>query len=208
MSAYNCGQFNMISRHFIADPDLLRLFTAIQPDAPWGRAIALMQALQDKGFDKPKSEDEDSSTDPTGAAEFTQSWSHDHNEGAIAYFARSRQGTVATATLTWAVGVNLSGTQAVQTVKQTLVELSQTLGPVHAQLDQVAAWVTDGQAGSGDEVAASACWSRAALAAHSPTPSIHEYQTALRALKAPIRFSAVLEKHLSTQWNVFGALSA
>lgn len=196
----------MISDHFVADPALLGHFAAIHPDAPWERAITLMQVLQEKGFDAPKSEDDDFPTDPSEAAEFTQAWRHNPQEGAMAYFARSRQATVAMATLTWAVGVNLSSSQAVSAVKLALADLSHVLGPVHAVLDQSAAWVKDGEAGSGDEVAVSACWSREPIATSVHTLSVSEYQTAQRALQAPIGFSVVLEKNASKLWNVIGTL--
>lgn len=102
----------MISDHFVADPTLLRLFAAIHPDAPWESATMLMEALQGFGFDAPKSADDDFRSDPTAAAEFTQTWHHNALEGAVASFARSRQDTVAIATLTWTVGRNLSSTAA------------------------------------------------------------------------------------------------
>jgi hypothetical protein len=197
----------MISEHFVATADLLRLFAAIHPDAPWEHAIAVMQALQDKGFDAPKSEDDDFSEDPTEAVEFTQVWRHNNEDGAMAYFARARTGTIAIASLTWTVGVNLSSSQAVEAVKQALADLSQTLGPVHTVLDQTAAWVQDGGAGSVDEMAASACWSRDADTESYSAGNVKEYQAAVRALKSPIGFNAVLEQSASKQWNVIGALS-
>jgi hypothetical protein len=196
----------MISRHFVADADLLRLFTSIQPDAPWEGAITLMQSLQDMGFDTPKSED-DSQTDSTGAAEFTQAWSHNPKEGAIAYFGRSRQGTLAIANLTWTLGVNLSSLHAVETVKQALVDLSQTLGPVHVELDQTAAFVNDDGAGSCDEIAASVCWSRETIAALGPAHGVNEYLAAKRKLASPIEFDVVLEQNSVRKWTVIGSLS-
>lgn len=207
MRVHNSDRLDMISEHFIASPDLLRLFAAIHPDASWDHAIALMQALQGKGFDAPKSED-DFTEDPTEAVEFTQVWRHNDEDGAMAYFARARTGTIAIASLTWTMGMNLSSSQAVEGVKQALADLSQTLGHVHAVLDQTAAWVKDGGAGSGDEMAASACWSREADSESYSAGNVKEYQAALRALKSPIGFSAVLEQSASKQWNVIGSLSA
>lgn len=198
----------MISDHFDASPALLRLFAGIQPGTPWERAISLIQVLQDKGFDTPKSEGEDSLLDAREAAEFTQTMRHNNEEVAMAYYARGRTGTLTMATLTWIAGVNLSSLQAVEAVKQVFLDLIGTLGPAHAVLDQTSAWVKDGEAGAGDEVAASACWSREKVAASGPTLDVKDYQAARRALKHSIDFHVVLEKSASKKWKVIGALVA
>ena len=207
MRIHNNDRFDMIAEHFVATPDLLRLFAAIHPDASWEHAITLMQALQEKGFDAPKSEDDDFPGDPTEAPELTQVWGHDNEDGAMAYFARGRTGTIAIASLAWTLGVNLSSLHAVEAVKQALVDLSQTLGPANAVLDQTASWVKDGGAGSGDEMAASACWSREAIAASGPAHGANDYLAAKRKLVSPIEFSVVLEQNSTKKWNVIGSLS-
>jgi hypothetical protein len=194
----------MIAEHFVVTPDLLRLFAAIHPNASWEQAIALMQALQEKGFDAPKSEEDDL---PSEAAEFTQVWSHNNEEAAMVHFARGRMGTITMATLTWTLGVNHSSSQAVEAVKQALADLSKTLGPAYAVLDQIAAWVKDGETGSGHEMTATACWSREGATGSDPTLIAKEYKTARRELTDPIDLSVVLEKDASKRWIVIGALS-
>lgn len=198
----------MITEHFVATPELLRNFAAMHPDTPWVQAEAFMNALQANGFDAPKSEVDGLASDSKEAPEFTQVWRHNKKEGAMLYLAHGRAGTIAMASLTWTLGVGLTSSQVEETVKQTLANLSLTLGPVHAALDQTAAWVSEGGAGFVDEMAASACWSRDAGSGSRHIQDPKEYQTACRGLKNPIGFSVVLEKFSAKQWNVIGTLLA
>lgn len=197
----------MTPEHFIATPELLHLFSEIQQNASWKRAVALMNGLQVHGFDAPKSECTDFNGDATWEAEFSQAWSHNPKEGALACFSRDGHGRVAMATLTWTMGVNLTSLQAVKAVDDVLTVLKNTLGPVHAVLDQTAEWVSDAGVRSGDEIAASACWAREADKEAGPTLSANEYLAAEMAIKVSIGFRVVLEENASKNWDVIGALS-
>jgi hypothetical protein len=192
----------------IAAPAVLRQFLELCPGVPWEKAIGLMQALQDVGFEMPQSEAADDPPDAEDAAEFTQALGRNGDDTALAYFARDRLGLVAATSLTWMIGRNLSGSETEMAVKNNLTDFSGTLGPVHAVLDQSALWVGEDGVGAADEMAVSACWSREVTPAVGAVTHVRDYLAARQLLNGAISFSVVIEAAPNKKWNFIGSLLA
>lgn len=195
-------------RLVIAAPAELRQFLAVCPGVPWEQATGLMQALQDIGFEVPQSEATDDPPEAEEAAEFTQALGRNGDDTVLAYFARDQLGLVAATSLTWLIGRNLSASETEMAVKNNLTDLSDTLGPVHAVLDQSALWVGEDGAGAADELAVSACWSREPANAVGAVTHVRDYQAARQLLNGAICFSMVIEAAPNKKWNLIGSLLA
>ncbi len=175
-------------RLFTATPAVLRLFLAVRPGVPWDRATGLMQALQQIGFEVPQSEASEEPPESEDAVEFTQVLGRNGDDTALAYFAGDRLGLVATTSLTWMIGMNLLASETEMAVNKNLTDLSDSLGPVHAVLDQAALWVGEDGGGSADEMAVSACWSRESTNAVGAVSNVKDYLAARQLLNGAISF--------------------